>query len=142
MRQILQNATKDTSPKCCNLRDACCSVIFYDEGMNKKRDLNPPNHLKAWREFRHMTQEQLAEAIETTAGVISLLETRQRALSPKWLLRLAPVLRTTPGHLLQHDPESLDSQILEVWAEIGDQEDKERAIDILRAFTKKASVRR
>ena len=62
-----------------------------------------------------MTQAKLAEAIGTSGAVISLLELGDRALSPKWLNRIAPVLGTRPGHLLEIDPEDVDSDILEIW---------------------------
>jgi transcriptional regulator with XRE-family HTH domain len=62
------------------------------------------NHLRAWREFRGLTQAQLAELVDTSDNVISMLESGDRQLSPNWLRRLAPVLGTTPGFLLDHGP--------------------------------------
>lgn len=73
------------------------------------------NHLKAWREFRGMTQGDLADAVDTTQGQIAHLEADRRALSAKWLRRLAPALKTTPGHLLDHDPSALPTDIVEIW---------------------------
>ena len=96
------------------------------------------NKLRLWREFRQMTQEQLAEEIGTTAAVISLLESGKRRLSLKWLLKLAPALRTTPGFLIDHNPEDLPTEVLEVWADIPEQQ-QEQAIAILKTFAKKAS---
>lgn len=78
----------------------------------------PTHHLRAWREFRKLTQEQLAERVGTTKGVISHLETEKRDLSLKWLLKLAPALNTKPGFLIDHDPSELDSDILEIWADV------------------------
>lgn len=75
-----------------------------------------PNHLQAWREFKRMSQEELAEGAGTTGSVISLLESGERGLSAKWLRRLAPVLGTTPGMLLDHDPRELDSDVIDMWA--------------------------
>lgn len=94
---------------------------------------NGPNHLKAWREFREMSQEELAEKVGTTASQISMLETGDRGLSAKWLRKLAPVLKTTPGHLLDHDPSSVDSDIFDIWMGI-DQRDRQQAIRVLRAL--------
>ena len=73
-----------------------------------------PNFLRAWREYRGMTQAKLAEAVDTTGAVISLLEAGERGLSDKWLRRLAPVLGTTPGHLLDMDPHDVDHDLIEV----------------------------
>lgn len=92
-----------------------------------------PNFLRAWREHRKMTQVALAEAIGTTGAVISLLEAGERRLSDKWLRRIAPVLKTRPGHLLELDPADAPSDILEIWAEIPE-ERREQARDVLRTF--------
>lgn len=99
------------------------------------READPPeqNHLRAWREFRHLTQDELAAAVETNASVISLLESGARKLSPKWLRRLAPVLNTSPGYLLDHDPNDLPTAILDVWAEIPTDQ-REQALKVLQSF--------
>jgi transcriptional regulator with XRE-family HTH domain len=93
----------------------------------------PHNHLRAWREFRTMTQEQLADKVGTDKGVISLLESGARGLSDKWLRRLAPILGTTPGHLLDHDPKDLDTDIIDLWANIAER-DKATARRVLESF--------
>jgi len=92
-----------------------------------------PNFLKAWREYRKLSQEELAEKVGTTASMISMLETEQRGLSAKWLRRLAPALNTTPGHLLDLDPETVDTDVIDIWSAIADR-DKERAKQVLLAF--------
>lgn len=75
-----------------------------------------PNYLRAWRLHRDLTQQELANAVGTSANQIQYLETGERALSAKWLRRLAPVLDTTPGMILDHDPSELDNDILDIWA--------------------------
>lgn len=74
------------------------------------------NFLRAWREHRRLTQAKLAEAVGTTGAVISLLESGERGLSDRWLRKLAPVLGTRPGHLLDVDPHEVDTDVLEIWA--------------------------
>lgn len=59
------------------------------------------NQLGAWRKFRGLNQEQLAEATGTTKATISRLESGKVGLSQKWLEALAPVLGTTPAGLLE-----------------------------------------
>jgi transcriptional regulator with XRE-family HTH domain len=81
--------------------------------MPKKPTREATNNLRAWREFRGMTQEELAAKVDTSGNVISLLESGERGLSNKWLIRLAPALGTTPGFLLDFDPNDLDTQYLE-----------------------------
>lgn len=94
-----------------------------------------PNYLRAWRAFREMTQEQLAELVGTNANMIGYLESGERGLSAKWLRRLAPALRTTPGMLLDHDPADLDSDIMEIWAN-GDARQKRQLAEIAKALIK------
>lgn len=86
--------------------------------MAKRKPKAPANNLRAWREFRELTQDELAELIGTNGSVISLLESGTRGLSLKWLIRLAPALKTKPGMILDHDPHNLDTSILEIWANV------------------------
>lgn len=80
----------------------------------------PPNYLRAWREHRGLTQAQLAAIVDTEGSVISLLESGDRGLSGKWLRRLAPALETTPGLLLDFDPDAIDEAMSQLWARIPD----------------------
>jgi len=96
------------------------------------------NYLKAWREHRQMTQVKLAEAIGTSGAVISLLESGERRLSPKWLFRIAPVLRTSAGHLLEVDPNALSDDIMEIWADIPEAS-RDQARDVLKTFRGRAA---
>lgn len=74
-----------------------------------------PNFLRAWREYRRLTQEELAAKVKTNANMIGYLEKGERGLSAKWLRRLAPALDTAPGMILDHDPHLLDDDIVEIW---------------------------
>ena len=91
------------------------------------------NHLRAWREHRGLTQAKLAEAVGTTGAVISLLESGDRGLSDKWLRKLAPVLGTRPGHLLEVEPADASTDVLEIWADIPE-ERRNQAIQVLQTF--------
>lgn len=84
-----------------------------------------PNYLRAWRLFRKLTQEQLAAEAKTTANMIQYLESGERGLSAKWLRRLAPILDTTPGMILDHDPNDLDSDVIDIWANAGAREKRQ-----------------
>jgi transcriptional regulator with XRE-family HTH domain len=96
------------------------------------------NHLKAWREKKRMTQAQLAEAINTNGAVISLLEAGERRLSDKWLRRIGPVLGVPPGWLLDHHPDEISGDILEVWSDIPE-ENRSQALDVLKTFRRKGA---
>jgi transcriptional regulator with XRE-family HTH domain len=92
-----------------------------------------PNFLRAWREYRGLTQARLAESVDTTGAVISLLEAGERGLSDKWLRRLAPVLGTTPGNLLDMDPHDVDHDIFEIINSMP-KEMQEQAKSVLKAL--------
>lgn len=81
---------------------------------NKRAGAN----LKAWRTHRGMSQEDLAARLGTTAAVISLLEAGKRGLSPGWLDRIAAVLDTQPGVLLDQRPETETAEIIDMWSRV------------------------
>lgn len=108
-----------------------CDIVRMDSA-NKN---GGPNYLRAWRLFRKLTQEQLAEKVGTNANMIQYLETGERGLSAKWLRRLAPALDTTPGMILEHDPEELDSDVIDIWARAGERERRQIA-EIAKAVLK------
>lgn len=93
------------------------------------------NYLRQWRQFKGLTQEQLADKVGTTKAVISLLETEQRPLSSKWLRKFAEALGTTPGRILDIDPESDSAEMLDFWDHNLRKEDRARAIRVLRSLT-------
>jgi transcriptional regulator with XRE-family HTH domain len=80
-----------------------------------------------------LTQAQLAELIDTTDNVISMLESGDRQLSPKWLGKLARALNTRPGFLLEFAPEDADLSILEAVLEVPSNRKRE-ALRILRVL--------
>lgn len=103
--------------------------------MDEQEKNGGPNYLRAWRLFRKKTQEQLAEIVGTTQHQIAFLENGDRALSAKWLRRLAPALETTPGMLLDHDPTTLDNDIIDIWAH-ADSREKRQISDIAKAIVR------
>lgn len=104
--------------------------------MSEDADKNGgPNYLKAWREFRGMTQGDLAEAVGTNANMIGYLESGERGLSAKWLRRLAPALKTQPGFILEHDPNTLPTDIVEIWINATANE-RRQLIDVAKAIVR------
>lgn len=113
-----------------SLDDDC----IWDQRHNVDMAPSPyPNHLRAWREFRHKTQDELAEEVGCSKGSIGHWELGARKLTDKWLPALAKALGTTPGYILDHDPNDLPTDVLEVWASIPP-EDQPKALEVLRAF--------
>lgn len=92
------------------------------------------NYLRAWREHKELTQEELADLVGTTKAVISLLENEKRPLSSKWLRKFADALGTTPGRILDVDPNETSAEILDIWDHIA-AKDRQRAIRVLRSLT-------
>ena len=92
-------------------------ITFCDNpGMDTEDKNGGPNHLRDWREFRGLSQQELASACDTTQHQIAYLESGERGLSAKWLRKLSVALDTTPGMILDHNPKDLDSDIVEIWA--------------------------
>lgn len=94
-----------------------------------------PNHVRAWRQFRHLTQEELAEAAGCSTATIGHIETGARRLSDKWAHPIAKALNTSPGYLLDHDPNDLPTAILDIWADIP-AESRAQALRVLESFKK------
>jgi len=82
-----------------------------------------------------MTLEEVADAVGSTKATIQQLEVGRITLSHKWLVKIAPVLGTTPGMLLDHDPNDLPTAVLETWASIPS-DDKPKAMEMLKVFAR------
>jgi transcriptional regulator with XRE-family HTH domain len=92
------------------------------------------NYLRQWREKAKLSQEELAEKAGTTKSVISLLENEKRPLSAKWLRKFAEALDTTPGRILDVNPEEANADVLDIWDHIR-AKDRPTAIRVLRSLT-------
>lgn len=95
----------------------------------------PGNYLKAWREHRGLTQQQLADKLDTDKAVISLLENGKRRLDDRWLQRLADVLDTSRGNLLDHPPQDQMAEIIDLFVHV-DQQDRQRFIGVAESLRK------
>jgi transcriptional regulator with XRE-family HTH domain len=134
MALLSQIVTNHASPDFHNL----CGAVFVTECdiARMATDKNGgPNYLRVWREFRNLTQQELAERVDTNANMIGYLESGERGLSAKWLRRLAPALDTTPGMLLDHDPRQLDSDVIDIWVH-ADRRQQQQIADIAKTLVK------
>lgn len=137
MPAILQNAKIIASPKLCIFGDDFGGWFHHAIAMAKEP--RPTHYLREWREHRKMTQQQLGDALKpkTTGAVISLIESFDRRLSDKWAHRLAAALKIRAGWLLDIEPGSINTEVLEIWA--GVPPDKQQhAINVLKTFSKKS----
>jgi transcriptional regulator with XRE-family HTH domain len=130
-------------PSCSHITDTIASVYVRetandcDFGWPYNTDMadRPPHYLREWRKHRKMTQQELADAINTSKSAVSDLERFNLQLSPKWLNRIAPVLKTQPGYILDHDPEHVPADVIDIWSRIPER-DRDRAARVLREFTR------
>lgn len=113
-----QIANVIASPNIRKSRNYIASELSHNADMEDEDKNGGPNHLRAWMKYRKMTGAALAEALggKVTPGMVSDLVNSNRALSAKWLRRLADALDTTPGMLLDHDPSLLDTDIIDIWS--------------------------
>lgn len=127
----LHSANRNASENVCGVyNDSHVGKVQHAPMANEDR-----NYLRQWREFRRMSQDELAAAADTTKSVISLLENEKRPLSSKWLRRFAEILETRPGHILDVDPNAVDSDLIDIWLNIS-AENREQAIRVLQTFAR------
>lgn len=123
------------TPFCNNPALRVSGVLRHNVAVSDIQESNAgPNHLRAWREYRGLSQEELAERIGSSHQVIGYLERGRTQLSAKWLRKLAPALKTTPGHLLDHDPSEMPADIIDIWSRM-DTRGQRQLRDIARTLT-------
>lgn len=110
-------------------------MVRHNDAVDEGESNGGPNHLRAWREFRGLSQVELAERAGTTHQVIGYLERGRTQLSAKWLRKLAPALDTTPGMLLDHDPHELSADVIDIWTHATERERRQIA-DIARTLVR------
>lgn len=67
--------------------------------MAKPPSARPLNYLRAWREHRGMTQEQVAEALQRSHTTIGRWEKGNMRISEEDLARIAELYSATPNQL-------------------------------------------
>lgn len=102
--------------------------------MGKKASREAVNNIRAWRDYRRMSQAKLADLCDTKDNVISNLESGERQLTEKWLVRLAKALETTPGYLLDHDPHDLDTELIRAAQDAAKGGNRDQVLTILKTF--------
>lgn len=70
----------------------------------RPKPARPRHYVKEWRQYRSLTQEQLAERIGKTHGAISQLERGLVDYTQGMIEALAYALRCEPGDLLSVNP--------------------------------------
>jgi len=85
------------------------SRIGYQKRARRRRIF-----VKEWREYRSLTQEQLADRIGTSKASISRIEAGTQAYTQDFLEAAAEALMTDPASLLMRDP-SDESAAWSLW---------------------------
>lgn len=78
------------------------------------RKVRRRTYIRPWREYRRLTQEQLAERLGISKPQLSRIENGLQPYSQDFLEALAEELRTDPASLLMRDP-SDEEAIWSVW---------------------------
>ena len=94
-----------------------------------------PFYLKQWRLHRGLSQQQLADRLDSSKGYISDLERGVRRYNQDLLEALAFALMCEPADLLMRDPTKEDA-IWSIWESVPDTE-RPRVIEMLKVFTGK-----
>lgn len=92
-------------------------------------------YIAQWREFRGLTQDQLADRLDMKQGHISMLENGKRGYTQDTLEAIAHALQTDVASLLMRDPTS-DEAIWSIW-EQAKQGEREMIVDIAKRITRK-----
>lgn len=119
-----------------NMRNALGARKSQYADMEDEDDINGgPNHLGAWMRYKKINGARLAKALDITPGMVSDLKNSNRALSAKWLRRVAAALGISPGLLLDAAPEHLDADIVEIWSHASNRE-RRQIISIAKTIVK------
>ena len=87
-----------------------------------------------WREFRNLTQEQLAGRLEMTQSHLSMLENGKRGYTQETLEAIAHALQTDVASLLMRNP--MDGEaIWSIWEQAKPGE-RQMILDIAKTVTK------
>jgi transcriptional regulator with XRE-family HTH domain len=69
---------------------------------------------KEWREFRELSQERLAERLETSVASVSRIESGKQPYTQDYLEALAHALQADPASLLMRNPSDPEA-IWSIW---------------------------
>ncbi len=82
-----------------------CEIVGMAKKVTPRLKTDRPTYFfKAWRKYRRLTQQQLADRIDSAVSTISQLENGQQGFTDSTLMALADALMCEPGDLLSRDP--------------------------------------
>ncbi|WP_165923539.1 helix-turn-helix transcriptional regulator [Bosea sp. BK604] len=78
----------------------------YDVGMAKPTGNRAVKwYLREWRKHRGLTQQQIADALDTSIGLISEQESGKKRMNDDWVAGWSATLEVEPIDLLRHPPQ-------------------------------------
>lgn len=90
-----------------NIRSRLANIVRMSKTASPQAEPERQNwYLKGWREFRGLTQEELAHRVGSSKGYVSQLESKERRYNQDLLERFAKALDCEPWQLLI-DPSSI-----------------------------------
>lgn len=125
----------DKSQKVSHYSDATENVVGYAVRMTRERRF----FLRQWREYRGLTQQELADRTGRTKGYISNIERGESRYNEDVLEELAAALLCESWELIGRDPTAEDdstSGIVDIWDHIP-AGNRQQARQILETFTDK-----
>ena len=97
-----------------------------------------PTFFKQWRTHRGLSQERLAERLETSVASVSRIESGKQPYTQDYLEVLAVALQTDPASLIMRDPLDPDA-MWSIW-DNAKQGERKRILDIARTIVKKTGT--
>lgn len=112
------------------------SLDSPDDTLMAKLERNPkwakPHYLRAWREYRGKSLDEVAEAIGATVGGIAKVERGENAYTQAMLEAIAHVLNCEPADLLAGPPQKAPNFLL-LWEQIPANR-RPMALEVLKPF--------
>lgn len=99
---------------------------------------HPDHFLAEWREYRGLSQRELADMVDVSNSKISRIENGESELRPRFASKLAAFFRIPLAALFTINPQGegrLEAEMLDAIADIDDR-DKPAALRMLRSLSK------
>jgi transcriptional regulator with XRE-family HTH domain len=115
------------------LSSRCDNLSMANAVKSRQKSEHPGHYVREWREYRGLTQEQLAERIGKTHGAVSHLENGKSRYTQRMLEAIGEALSCEPGDLLTRDPR-VDNAVADLGAMLRKVSvaEQQRAVRILR----------
>lgn len=121
---------------------AKCRYQLADKNRAKAHSMamrSKRHYFKEWREYRGLTQEQVADRIDYSRNYYSEVEKGKKQFNEEFLYALAHAFSADPWELLRRNPLIPSNDVVDLLALI-DEPDRAAAIRMLEAMARKKSA--